>query len=99
MNGDRCERPECPGEGTLGEAIRRMDARTEAMDGRQERMESKIMRLHSTVHGDGKGEIGLVRKVDRVELRMGVIEKLGWMVVGAVVSSLVIGVSVAVGLR
>lgn len=101
--GERADKGPCEGgqcKATHWEsAITRIDQRTERMEERHERVEDQLHHLHESVHGDGNGKIGLVRKFDNLHTRLGVIEKLGWMIVGAIVSSLVIGIAVAIGVR
>ena len=84
---------------TLGDVIRRIDDRTQRIEERHERTEKKVDELHRVVNGDGNGRVGLVRKQDETALRVSMIERLGWLIVGAVVASLVVGGMVAIGVR
>lgn len=41
-----------------------------------------IIRLKTIVSGDGNGNLGLVRKVDKLELSLGFLRKQSWAVIG-----------------
>lgn len=93
-----CTANHCKAE-SLGDVIRRIDDRTQRIEDRQDRTDRKLEALHVTVWGDGNGRVGLVRRQDETALRVSMIERLGWLIVGAVVASLVVGGMVAIGVR
>ena len=100
----RCDRPDCPAEAVpkLREMVHDIAENvsvTRATSERTGRQVDELQRivvgdagnpgLQKIVIGDGNGNPGLVRKMDRVTDRVGMAQKMFWLFVGAVIVGVV----------
>ncbi len=51
---------------------------------RVEKLEKDVTNIRRSLYGDGNGEIGLIRRVDKIEYIVNSIRKQNWFLIGMI---------------